>query len=71
MSKPDFKQLTMQEAIKSGDKDIFYQGMVFSYGQFLTILNMFAEKEDIKKVFLGMAKELDIPMEGPQGEDIK
>jgi len=54
--------IVRKEAINSGDRSAFYQGMVFSYGQFIALLDMFEKKEDIKTAFLKMAEELEIPV---------
>lgn len=59
-----FRKEAMRAARLSTDGRSFYEGMVYSYGQFYGVLDtpQIENLEDLKKHFLKMAKELDIPI---------
>lgn len=57
----EFKKDVMKTSRKSKDPRSFYEGMVYSYGQFYGVLAMFKTIEDANEAIKKMAEELDIP----------
>lgn len=59
----ELKKDLMTAAIACGDKNIFFQGMLYSYGQFAAMLDNFEDIVELRKFFLMTSKAQDIPVE--------